>query len=294
MQAKPISAEFPFASKFIEVHGSRMHYIDEGKGDPILFLHGNPTSSYLWRNIIPHLTPHGRCIAPDLIGMGKSEKPAIGYRFSDHSRYIDGFIEKLGLSKITLVLHDWGSGLGFHYAARNEARVKAIAFMEAIVRPVTWADFPQDFKMGFRLMRTPFVGWLMISVGNAFVKQILPKATVRRLTAEEMKAYGEPFRTVASRKPVRQWPREIPIDGSPADVHELVASYSRWLQATPLPKLLLYATPGGIITESGVEWCKSHLKNLKSVPVGAGIHYLQEDNPHRIGEELAQWVRALT
>lgn len=294
MQAKPISSEFPFDSKYIEVNGARMHYVEEGEGDPILFLHGNPTSCYLWRNIIPYLAPHGRCIAPDLIGMGKSDKPSIAYRFSDHSRYIDGLVEKLGLRRLTLVVHDWGSGLGFHYAARNQDRIKAIAFMEAIYRPVTWADFPPDFKMGFKLMRTPMVGWLMISVGNFFVNQILPKATVRKLGSEEMKVYGEPFKTVASRRPVRQWPCEIPIQGSPPEVHEIVANYNRWLQGTRLPKLLFYATPGGIITESGVQWCKSHLKNLKAVHIGPGIHYLQEDNPHLIGEELAAWYRSLS
>ena len=293
MQSKQISSAFPFASRYVEVHGWRMHYIDEGSGDPILFLHGNPTSSYLWRNIIPYLTHLGRCIAPDLIGMGRSDKPDIAYRFTDHSKYVDGFIEKLGLSRITLVVHDWGSGLGFHYAARNEDRIKAVAFMEAIYRPAKWEDFPPDFRMGFRLMRTPVIGWLLISVANFFVNQILPKATVRRLGAEEMNHYRAPFTTIASRRPVRRWPCEIPIEGSPADVHQIVLDYNRWLQATPLPKLLFHATPGGIITESGARWCASHLKNITSVHIGPGIHYLQEDNPHLIGEKLAQWYRSL-
>ena len=288
-----ISAEFPFESQYITVYGSRMHYIDEGSGDPILFLHGNPTSSYLWRNIIPHLTPHGRCIAPDLIGMGKSDKPDLGYRFVDHVRYVDGFIEALGLENITLVIHDWGSALGFDYAMRHQANVKALAFMEAIIRPASWAQFPKDFKMGFKLMRTPGLGWLMISVANVFVKQILPQAIVRKLTTEEKALYAEPFPTVKSRKPVRVWPLEVPIDGKPVDVAALVTANCEKLQASELPKLLFYATPGGIIDAAAVAWCEEHLPSIQTVDIGEGIHYLQEDNPHMIGEELAKWYQAL-
>lgn len=289
---KSISAGFPFASKYIEVHGSNIHYIEEGSGDPILFLHGNPTSSYLWRNIIPHMTPHGRCIAPDLIGMGKSDKPDIEYSFVDHVKYVEGFIDRLSLSNITLVIHDWGSGLGFHYAMRNEPNIKAIAFMEAIIKPSSWTGFPPDFKMGFKMMRSPF-GWFMISVLNMFVKQILPKAIVRKLTKDEKSYYGEPFKTIRSRRPVRRWPMEIPIDGKPADMHEVVSAYSERLQQSDLPKLLFYASPGGIIDAQTREWCKEHLKNLNTVDIGKGIHFLQEDNPHLIGEELAKWYKSL-
>jgi haloalkane dehalogenase len=289
-----ISAEFPFDSRYVEVHGSRMHYVEEGSGDPILFLHGNPTSAYLWRNIIPYLASLARCITPDLIGMGKSDKPDLAYRFFDHSRYVEGFIEALNLSNIMLVVHDWGSALGFHYARRHPANVKALAFMEAIVRPATWAEFPQDFKLGFKLMRTPGVGWFMISVMNVFVKQIMPKAIVRALTTEEKQRYAEPFPSVGSRRPVRQWPCEIPIDGSPADVHEVVSAYSQWLQETSLPKLLFHAEPGGIIREQTLEWCRRHFPYLETVNVGPGIHYLQEDNPHLIGEELAAWYRGIS
>lgn len=293
MSEKPLSAEFPFASEYIEVYGARMHYIDEGDGDPVLFLHGNPTSSYLWRNIIPYMTPLARCVAPDLMGMGKSDKPAIGYRFHDHARYVDGFIEQLGLTNITLVLHDWGSGLGFHYAARHAENIKAIAFMEALVKPVRWDDFPPDFKMGFRLMRTPWIGWFMISVANMFVTQILPQAVVRPLSEEEMAHYREPFQTIASRKPVRQWPCEIPIDGTPQDVQAAVSEYSRWLQDSKVSKLLFYGTPGALIDARGLAWCKEHLANLETVDIGRGIHFLQEDNPHLIGAELARWYQTL-
>ena len=293
MDNKAISADFPFESKFIEVHGSKMHYIDEGSGDPILFLHGNPTSSYLWRNIIPYLVPHGRCIAPDLIGMGKSDKPNLKYRFFDHTKYVEGFIDQLGLSNITLVIHDWGSGIGFHYAMRHEDNIKGIAFMEAIIKPSKWEEFPSDFKTGFKLFRTPGVGWLMISVMNVFVNQLLPQAIVRKLSSEEKDYYAAPFRTVKSRKPVRQWPCEIPIDGTPVDVHEAVSNYNQKLQTSEVAKLLFTATPGGIIDGKMVEWCQQNLKNLKIVDIGDGIHFLQEDNPHLIGEELSKWYRDL-
>lgn len=289
-----ISAEFPFQSKFVEVHGSKMHYIDEGDGDPILFLHGNPTSSYLWRNIIPYLTPHGRCIAPDLIGMGKSDKPKLAYRFFDHYKYVEGFVEALKLRNITLVIHDWGSALGFHYAMQHENNIKGMAFMEALITPLKWSGFNKDFKMGFKLMRTPAVGWFMISVLNVFNKRILPAATVRKLSAEELAMYQQPFRTIGSRRPVRQWPREIPIDGKPAEVHEVIEQYHQKLQQSDLPKLLFYATPGGLINEEAVAYCKAHFKNLETVHIGPGIHYLQEDNPHKIGAELARWYQGLS
>ena len=291
--SKNISAEFPFKSNYVEVNGSKVHYVDEGSGDPILFLHGNPTSCYLWRNIIPYLTAHGRCIAPDLIGMGKSDKPRLAYRFSDHYKYVKGFIEKLGLENITLVIHDWGSGLGFHYAMENESNIKGLAFMEAILKPMSWSDFPKDFKLGFRLMRTPILGWFMISVMNVFVKQILPDATVRDLAPEEKSIYLEPFKTITSRKPIRQWPREIPIDGNPSDMHSLISNYCQKLQNSNLPKLLFYATPGGIVTPEVVEWSKEKLKNLNTVDIGSGIHYLQEDNPNKIGDELSKWYMSL-
>jgi len=288
-----VSTEFPFESRFIEVLGSRIHYVDEGAGDPILFLHGNPTSSYLWRNILPYLTPHGRCIALDLIGMGKSDKPDIAYRFHDHYRYVEGLIEKLGLKNITFVLHDWGSGLGFLYFANNQTNVRAVAFMEAIVKPVSWSDFPLGPRIGFKLFRTPVIGWWMLSAMNMFLHGILPQMTARKMSAEERKNYQEPFPTIASRKPVRQWPCEIPADGKPADMHELVSAYSRKLRSSEVPKLLLYANPGAVINAGTVEWCRQNLKNLELVEMGKGLHYLQEDHPHAIGEELANWYAML-
>jgi haloalkane dehalogenase len=288
-----ISSDFPFESHYLEVDGSNIHYIDDGKGDPILFLHGNPTSSYLWRNIMPHLTSCGRCIAPDLIGMGKSDKPDIDYRFVDHAKYVEGFIKKMNLKNITFVIHDWGSALGFCYAMSHPENVKGIAFMEAILKTSTWDDFTKDFKMGFKLFRTPFVGWLMIAIMNMFVKQILPKAVVRSLTDEERKHYQAPFRKIKDRKPVWRWPNEIPIDGKPPDVTNIVNEYNKKLQESGIPKLLFFAHPGGIIDSKMVEWCQKNLKNLTTKDIGKGIHYLQEDNPHLIGSELAEWYKNL-
>jgi len=293
MQKNTISAEFPFESKYIDVLDAKMHYIDEGEGDPILFLHGNPTSSYVWRNIIPHLVPQGRCIALDLIGMGKSDKPNISYRFVEHFKYMNGFIEKLELANITLVLQDWGSGLGFHYATLNDDNVKALAFMEAILRPMSWTEFPIGPRIGFKLFRMPGIGWLMLSVMNMFVRQILPQMTVRKLTAQEMRRYLEPFPSIKSRRSVRQWPLEIPMGGRPEDMIELVSAYSQKLQISEAPKLLFYGNPGAIVNANAVEWCRRNLKNLKTVDVGDGLHYLQEDNPRLIGEELANWYTSL-
>jgi haloalkane dehalogenase len=286
-----ISAEFPFKSHYVEVLGSQMHYIDKGEGDPILFIHGNPTSSYLWRNIIPFVEPYGRAIAVDLIGMGKSDKPGIDYRFVDHAKYLDGFIEKLNLKNITLVVHDWGSALGFNYAMQHEDNVDGIAFMEAFLMPLTLDIFPEATKKIFQTIRTPEAGYDLIVNKNFFVEQLLPSASLRNLTEEEMNQYREPYNIVENRKPVWVWPNEIPIDGKPADVHQIVSDYNRWLQETELPKILFYANPGGLTNASVVEWSKANLKNLETVDLGRGIHYLQEDHPKAIGKALANWIQ---
>jgi len=281
-------------SYYIEVHGSKIHYVDEGTGEPILFLHGNPESAYVWRNIIPHLTALGRCIAPDLIGFGKSDKPDIEYRFFDHVKYVEGFIEKMNLKNITLVVHDWGSAFGFHYATRHEDNVKGIVFMEPVLNPMpSWDMFPPDFKEVFQAFRTPEVGWDMLVNQNMFIEQVLPRGIVRKLTEEEMDHYREPFKEPSSRKPLWRFPNEVPIEGEPADVVEAVATYNQKLQQSELPKLLFYATPGGVMPAAMVEWCRQNLKNLKTVDIGQGIHFLQEDNPHLIGSELAKWYQTL-
>ncbi len=293
MTEQEISAAFPFESKFVEVEGSKLHYVEEGAGDPVLFLHGNPTSSYLWRNVIPHVSPLARCVALDLIGMGKSDKPDIEYRFFDHSKYVEGFIEALGLRNITFVIHDWGSALGFHYARRHEDDVKGLAFMEAIVRPLTWAEFPEEGRQIFQSFRTPGVGEQMILENNAFVEQLLPFSVLRKLTDEEMARYREPYPDAQSRRPTWRWPNEVPIDGEPADVTEIVQAYSEWFGKSDVPKLLLYAQPGALVRGPLLEWCRNNMRNLKTVDIGAGSHFVQEDRPHEIGEAIAGWYRGL-
>jgi haloalkane dehalogenase len=289
-----ISPDFPYESHYLEVRGARLHYIEQGQGDPILFLHGNPTSSYLWRNVIPSLAPLGRCIALDCIGMGQSDKPDIAYRFVDHVQYVEGFIQALELQRLTLVLHDWGSALGFHYACRNEANVKGLAFLEAILRPEpSWEAMPEGTRQMLQALRTPEVGWDLVVNQHIFVEQAIPGSVVRPLSETEMNHYREPFTDPASRTPIWRWPNELPIAGEPADVVEIVEAYHQWLQTTDLPKLLVYATPGAVITATEVAWCKQHLKHLTIADIGEGIHYLQEDNPQGIGAALARWYQRL-
>lgn len=295
MVTEKISSDFHFDSQFIDIFNSKMHYIDEGSGDPILFLHGNPTSSYLWRNIIPYLTPFSRCIAPDLIGMGQSDKPDIEYRLIDHIKFIDGFIEKLKLTNITLVIHDWGSAIGFHYAKRNPKNIKGIVFMESIIMPIaSWEDFPEISRNAFQGFRTPDVGWELIGKKHMFVERMLPGGVIRKLTEEEMNFYREPYLEESSRKPVWRWPNEIPIAGEPKDVVQIVEDYNQWLQRTKLPKLLFYTEKGFLIPSRVLKWCEQNLSNLKMIDIGPGMHFLQEDNPHLIGSELATWYNALS
>jgi haloalkane dehalogenase len=293
MNMEPISAEFPFESRFVEVHDSRMHYIDVGEGDPVLFLHGNPTSSYLWRNVIPHLASGTRCIAPDLIGMGRSDKPDLDYRFVDHAWYLDGFIDALQLENITYVVHDWGGALGLYHARRHESRVRAVALMETIVRPYeTWDEWPEAARQIFQGFRDPDVGWEMVVDRNLFVERVLPGSILRQLSDEEMDRYREPFTDPASRKPVWRWPNEIPIGGQPEDVTAIVEESSRWFAGSDLPKLLITAEPGAIVTPAIVEWCTENLRQLTTVNVGAASHFLQEDQPEAIGQAIARWYES--
>ena len=289
-----ISAAFPFESKFVDVHGSQMHYIDVGEGDPILFLHGNPTSSYLWRNIIPHLSGQGRCIAVDLIGMGKSDHPDIPYRYDDHYRYLKGFIEALDIgSNLTLVIHDWGSGLGFRWAHAHEQGVKGIAFMEAMIRTLSLDDMPGSLRMAMRLMRWPGTGWLLISGGNIFLKKLIPDLTYATITPEALAYYQSAYPTSASRKAVRVWPQEVPLDGAPADNAAIVESYQAWLTRTEIPKMLFYGNAGVAIKEPEVAWCRDNLSNLETVDLGDAIHFVQETHPETIGAELSRWYAGL-
>jgi haloalkane dehalogenase len=274
----------------VRVVDSEISYIDVGAGDPIVFLHGNPTSSYLWRNIIPSVSGHGRCLAPDLIGMGRSgPSPAGAYRFIDHARYLDAWFEALNLTRnVVLVLHDWGSALGFHRAARFPGQVQAIAYMEAIVQPRRWEDFPQGRDAIFRALRSP-KGDGMVLDDNFFIETVLPRSIVRKLADDEMDAYRAPFRDRAARLPTLVWPRELPIDGEPADVVAIVEAYGKWLADSSLPKLFIRAEPGALITGRAVELCR-RFSNQREVTV-KGIHFIQEDSPAEIGVALREFVR---
>ncbi len=295
--AATISAEFPYESLYVEVLGEQLHYVDEGEGSPILFLHGNPTSSYLWRNVMPFLQPSGRVIAVDNIGFGKSAKPDGDYTFAYHSRYIDGFIEALGLRDITLVAHDWGSALALHYASRHEANVRGVAFMEALVPPAApIADLsaaPEDMREFLSLMRGPVLGPQAVIEANAFVEDILPKNVVRSMTHAEMEAYREPFLDPATRGPIVVWPNEIPVEGEPADTTAAVDAYGRWLMETDMPKLHVYVAPGVINPPRLVEALSGMLSNYETAYVGRGLHFIQEDHPEAIGRALADWYRRL-
>jgi haloalkane dehalogenase len=288
-QKKEISAAFPFESKYIEVMGSKMHYIDEGEGDPVLFLHGNPTSSYLWRNVIPYMTGKGRCIALDHIGMGKSDKPDINYGFVDSYNYLEGFIEELGLKNITLILHDWGAMMGFHYANMNRDNIKAIVFMEAAIDVPRYETMPKSIKVALGLMRTNFIGGLMVKRGNLFIKKMLPDMIVRKLTTEEMAYYAAPYPDAKSRKPLHRWPQDVPIKGKPELSAKRLTDYSEWLKETEIPKLCFYITPGVGFQAPDLEVVQNEFKNTTIIIVGEGSHFVQEDYPHEIGEGISKW-----
>ena len=271
---------------------STIHYKETGTaGDPIVFLHGNPTSSYLWRNVVPRLESEGRCLAPDLIGMGASGKPRIDYRFVDHARYLDAWFDALDLRRVTLVVHDWGSALGFHWAARHPERVAGIAFMEAIVKPLTWAEWPEKARPVFQGFRTAGVGEKMILEKNVFIENVLPGSILRKLSAEEMDAYRAPFRDPETRRPMWRWPNEIPIEGEPKDVVAIVERYGAWLGESDVPKLLLAFEPGAILGPELVEYCRRSFKNLEVRALGAGSHFVQEDQPEAIGDAVRDWRR---
>jgi len=293
MDASRITAVDPYVRERVAVLDTEMSYVDTGEGDPVVFLHGNPTSSYLWRNVIPHVESHARCLAPDLVGMGDSGKsPAGSYRFADHARYLDAWFEAVVPSEnVTLVVHDWGSALGFHWARRHPERVRGIAYMEAIVRPFpSWEEWPKQARGVFREMRSDR-GEELVLKKNAFVEGILPESVLRPLTEAEMEAYRRPYPTSESRRPTLAWPREMPIDGEPADVVETVDAYSKWLAQNRVPKLFVNAEPGVILSSSQRDFCRG-FKNQEEVTV-RGSHFLQEDSPHEIGEAVARFLRGL-
>ncbi|MCS5654348.1 MAG: haloalkane dehalogenase [Dehalococcoidia bacterium] len=293
MTQESISAQDSHPRRRIAAGGTEISYVDTGDGDPIVFLHGNPTSSYLWRNVIPHLSPVGRCLAPDLMGMGESgSSPNGSYRFTDHSAVLDGWFDAMGLtSGVTLVVHDWGSALGFHWAKRNPERVKGLVYMEAIVRPVTWEEWPDAARQVFQGFRSP-AGGEMVLEKNVFVERVLPGSVLRGLTEEEMEVYRRPYlETGESRRPTLTWPREIPIEGEPADVVKIVSDYGEWMASSEVPKLFINAEPGAILTGPQREFCRTW-PNQQEVTV-KGIHFIQEDSPDEIGRATVGWYGKL-
>ncbi|CDM78060.1 haloalkane dehalogenase [Mycobacterium marinum] len=276
--------------KRVDVLDSAMSYIDVGQGDPIVFIHGNPTSSYLWRNVIPHLSDVGRCLAPDLIGMGASgTSPTFSYRFADHVRYLDAWFEAVGITEnVVLVVHDWGSALGFYRALRYPEQIAGIAYMDALVQPRTWAGFT-DYEPLMRALRTE-QGERMALAENVFVEKVVPGGVQRQLTEEEMAVYRKPYPTPQSRIPTLLWAREIPVEGEPADVQAMVQEYADFLSRSDIPKLLIVAEPGAILHEGGSEldFARSW-PNQREVKV-AGRHFLQEDSPDAIGAAVRAFV----
>ena len=285
-----------YGKKHIEVNGKSMAYIDVGEGDPIVFLHGNPTSSYLWRNIMPFAEGLGRCIAPDLIGMGDSEKlddpGPDSYQFVEHREYLDGILEALGVNQnVLLVIHDWGSALGFDWANRHRDAVRGICYMEALVRPVTWDEWPEAATGIFKGFRSD-AGESMVIEKNVFVENVLPASIIRKLEPEEQDEYRRPFaRAGEDRRPTLTWPRQIPIEREPADVTKILDDYGAWMSENDVPKLFVNADPGSILIGPQREYCRAW-KNQTEITV-PGLHFIQEDSPNEIGAAIAKFIKAL-
>jgi haloalkane dehalogenase len=294
------SAGDRYARRRVPVLDTEMAYVDTGRGQDlgltaarsnvVVFLHGNPTSSFLWRNVMPRVEGVARCLAPDLVGMGQSgSAPAGRYRFVDHARYLDAWLDAVGLERdVTLVVHDWGSALGFDWARRLADRVSGLVYMEAIVRPLTWAEWPENARKIFQGMRSP-AGEDLVLEKNVFVERILPASVLRRMTDAEMNVYRAPYREPGEgRRPVLQWPREIPVDGEPADVVAIVDAYARWLAQCSVPKLFVNGDPGSILVGAQREFCRTW-PNQDEVTV-KGLHFVQEDSPVEIGDAIRAFL----
>lgn len=289
-----ISPEEWYTKKKARVLGYTMSYVDEGSGDPIVLIHGNPTSSYLWRNIIPHLSGLGRCVAPDLIGMGDSDKlknsGPQSYSFIEHRKYLDALLEEIGVTEnVTFVIHDWGSALGFDWAFRHQNKVKGIAYMEAILFHYEWSNWPDRSRKIFQGFRSA-TGEKLILEKNYFVELLLPASVMRKLAPSEMDVYRRPFLNPGEdRRPTLTWPRQIPIEGEPKDVVEIVTAYSEWLSKSGIPKLFINAEPGAILVGKARDFCRTW-PNQQEVTV-KGIHFIQEDSPDEIGQSIAKSIR---
>ena len=288
-------SEKELEKKFIEVLDKKMAYHERGEGDPIIFQHGNPTSSYLWRNIIPHLESQGRCIAIDLIGMGDSEKLEDQgnntYSYDVQKKYFDACLKELNIdNNIIFVIHDWGSSLGFNWSFENKNSVKGICYMEAIVQNLIWDSWPDDATSIFQGFRSE-AGEDLILKKNLFIEGVLPSAIIRDLSEKEMTVYRKPFLNELERRPTLDWPRQIPINGEPEEVCTIVEKYSGWMLENEIPKLFINAEPGSILVGKQREFCRSW-KNQKEVTVN-GTHFIQEDSPHEIGLAISEWITTI-
>jgi haloalkane dehalogenase len=288
MDQRAISTEDISYRKYVSVLDTNLACVDVGNGDPIVFLHGNPTPSYLWRNIIPHLLPFGRCLAPDYVGMGNSAAaPKGSYRLIDHQRYLDAWFDAVGVNKnVILVVHDWGSALGFSWAQRHAVQIKGLVYMEAIVRPfLSWDEWPDATRSFFQALRTP-AGEELILQKNLFIEYLLP---LRAIPADAMDVYRRYFRVPGpSRMPMLAWSRELPIEGEPRDVVEVVDSYAKWLSTSSIPKLFINAEPAAILSGAQREFCRAW-PNQQELTV-KGAHFLQEDSPNEVGDAIARFV----
>ncbi len=288
-----ISEKLTYPSKYVEVYGSKMHFVEAGTGDAILFLHGIPTSCYLWRNIIPHLSSLGRCVAPDLIGFGQSDKPNIDYSIFDHIKYIEKLIELLGLKNITLIMHGWGSVIGLDYAMRHENNCKGLVFYEAFLRSLNGNDISLPFQEQLiSLYDLENIADFVMN-GPAFVDKIIPQGVMRTLTEEEMNHYRKPFMQEGAGKSIMQYLKELPKGDGKSKVDQLIADYSKKLTQSKLPKLLLYSVPGFITTIATIAWAKDHLLNLEIVDIGEELHLAQESYPNLFGETISIWLQGV-
>ncbi|MFY0679547.1 MAG: haloalkane dehalogenase [Thalassovita sp.] len=295
LPAPVVSEELTLAAQSIDVLSSTMSYLEVGSGDPVLFVHGNPTSSYLWRNVMPHVADTHRAIAVDLIGMGGSGKPDIAYTFADHARFLDAFVAEMGLTNVTLVGHDWGAALAWDFARRNPDVVTRLAFMEGVLPPAmpqpSYEAMGEEMGGMFRALQDQEQGYQMVMEGNFFVEGILPMMINRPLGDEAKAAYGAPYATVESRLPTWMWPREVPIGGAPASNVQLMEDIQAFMGQTDMPVLLTYAEPGVLVPPQAVPFYSNLIGDLEAVFIGQGLHFIQEDQPVAIGRAIADWIR---
>lgn len=290
------SDAMPYEKKFASVNGKQIAYVEKGHGDPIVLLHGNPTSSFMWRNVVPELVDSGRVIVPDLIGQGDSEKLPVSdgpdrYSLEVAYAFVEGLLEVIAADKnVTLVIHDWGSAIGFLWAMRHANQIKGVAYMEGIVRPISWGDWPEDARGIFKGFRSE-KGEDLVLNRNLFIEAVLPSSILRTLSEAEMNAYRAPHQEPHDRQPLLNWPRQIPIEGEPAEVVALVNEYGAFMANSQLPKLFINAEPGSILIGAQREFCRSW-PNQQEVTV-KGIHFIQEDSPVEIGQAVANWMQSI-